>query len=229
MATTTHDEGFHEIQLNGKQLVFLFMAGTVVAVVIFLLGVFVGRGVRSVGGGDPLAMVEQGQTPEAPDVPAVSGSTGGGPPATANEDLNYPALVTGENAKEKLDKPQASSEKTASNAPSQPAPATPPAAVPAPSASVTREPAPAVASAVPAEPAGDGFAIQLAALGKRDEAEGIVRRLANKGYAAYLMAPEAGKVQVYRVRVGKFKDRREAESVSTRLQKEEQFKPWIVR
>src|SRR5512138_1576316 len=41
------DEGFHEIQLNGKQLVFLFMAATVVSVVIFLCGVLVGRGVRA--------------------------------------------------------------------------------------------------------------------------------------------------------------------------------------
>ena len=38
------DEGFHEIQLNGKQLVFLFMAATVIVVVIFLCGVMVGRG-----------------------------------------------------------------------------------------------------------------------------------------------------------------------------------------
>ena len=37
------EEGFHEIQLSGKQLVFLFMATTVVSVVIFLLGVVVGR------------------------------------------------------------------------------------------------------------------------------------------------------------------------------------------
>ena len=43
---TMSDEGFHEIQLNGKQLVFLFMAATVVSVVIFLCGVMVGRGVR---------------------------------------------------------------------------------------------------------------------------------------------------------------------------------------
>ena len=41
------DDGFHEIQLNGKQLVFLFMAATVVSVVIFLCGVLVGRGVRA--------------------------------------------------------------------------------------------------------------------------------------------------------------------------------------
>jgi len=41
------DEGFREIQLSGKQIVFLFMATTVVSVVIFLCGVLVGRGVQS--------------------------------------------------------------------------------------------------------------------------------------------------------------------------------------
>ena len=41
------DDGFHEIQLNGKQLVFLGMATTLVSVVIFLCGVLVGRGVRA--------------------------------------------------------------------------------------------------------------------------------------------------------------------------------------
>ncbi len=46
LASHTQDDGFHEIQLNGKQLVFLFMAATVVSVVIFLCGVLVGRGVR---------------------------------------------------------------------------------------------------------------------------------------------------------------------------------------
>ena len=46
MAQDIQDDGFHEIQLNGKQLVFLFMAATVVSVVIFLCGVLVGRGVR---------------------------------------------------------------------------------------------------------------------------------------------------------------------------------------
>jgi len=34
---------------------------------------------------------------------------------------------------------------------------------------------------------------------------------------------------VYRVRVGKFPTRREAETIAARLQKEEQFKPWVTR
>ena len=50
MAHELHDDGFHEIQLSGKQLVFLFMATTVVSIVIFLCGVLVGRGVQNARG-----------------------------------------------------------------------------------------------------------------------------------------------------------------------------------
>src|SRR5436190_16984946 len=41
------EEGFHEIQLNGKQLVFLFMLTAIVLVATFLMGVGVGRGVKA--------------------------------------------------------------------------------------------------------------------------------------------------------------------------------------
>lgn len=220
MATATHDDGFHEIQLNGKQLVFLFMAGTVVAVVIFLLGVFVGRGVRAEGpGADPL--IAEGTADPAPEIPAISSGGNAGAPASASEDLTYAdRLGTAQEPRESLRSAPAA------------APAPTPAPPSAPAATAEKRPAPAPAAAaadIAAEPAGDGFAIQLAALGKREDAEAIVRRLSGKGYSAYLMSPQAGAPAVYRVRVGKFKDRREAESVSARLQKEEQFKPWIVR
>jgi len=33
---------------------------------------------------------------------------------------------------------------------------------------------------------------------------------------------------MFRVRVGNFKERRQAEAVARRLEKEEQFKPWII-
>jgi DedD protein len=60
------DDGFHEIQLNGKQLVFLGMATTLVSVVIFLCGVLVGRGVK------PLDTVAQAAGPQAFDAPATA-------------------------------------------------------------------------------------------------------------------------------------------------------------
>ncbi len=74
------DDGFHEIQLNGKQLVFLFMATTVVAVVIFLSGVMVGRGVRSdkaaSAPNDALALAPAAAPPLEPSSPAPPAAGG---------------------------------------------------------------------------------------------------------------------------------------------------------
>jgi cell division septation protein DedD len=214
MATSTSDEGFHEIQLNGKQLVFLFMAVTVVSVVIFLCGVLVGRGVRV----EPAeSLTAQATTASPPPAVAAEGASAGAtPPAT--EELSYPdRLASPEPAREQL-RAAAPPVRREEAPPTAPAPA--PARLPAPAAS---QPAAA------AEPGGTGYAIQLAALSKREEADGIARRLTGKGYPAYVLSPEAGAPAVFRVRVGKFTDRREAESVRARLQKEEQFNPWIVR
>src|SRR4029077_14910695 len=90
------DEGLHEIQLNGKQLVFLFMASTVVAVVIFLCGVMVGRGFRAQRPA-PEAAVEaatdptSGATPAVPLAPAAAVTSNA--PVAAQETLTYPSRL----------------------------------------------------------------------------------------------------------------------------------------
>jgi cell division septation protein DedD len=71
--------------------------------------------------------------------------------------------------------------------------------------------------------------VQVAAVKVRSEADTIAKRLASKGFPSFVTSPSAGAARVYRVRVGKYSDRREAESVARRLEKEEQFKPWITR
>src|SRR5262245_30899471 len=77
------DEGVHEIQLNGKQLVFMFMAVTVVAVVIFLCGVMVGRGVRAPRATEIAdAAIESSADPTAPPAPAPAN----GPSSSATSD-----------------------------------------------------------------------------------------------------------------------------------------------
>lgn len=219
MAHTTTDDEFHEIQLNGKQLVFLFMAATVMLVVVFLMGVLVGRGVRAErGGGEPLSA----ESAPVAEPPIIASSPTGGPPAAGNEQLSYPNRLSGaERGTEELKSPAAA----------PPEPTSPPPAEPKAPPS-TAAPAPAVAAetaGVRGEPAGDGFAIQVTALSQQSEADSIATSLSGKGYPAYVLAPEPGAPAVYRVRVGKFKDRREAESIAARLQKEGQFKPWIVR
>ena len=44
-----------------------------------------------------------------------------------------------------------------------------------------------------------------------------------------MLAPQAGQPPMFRVRVGKFQERAEAEKVAARLEREELFKPWITR
>jgi cell division septation protein DedD len=233
------DEGFHEIQLNGKQLVFLFMAATVVSVVIFLCGVLVGRGVRAQLGGvadnAPANSVAE-TTPTQPATPAPAPAAGSDPttaaaPPPAADELSYFNRLEKQTAPAEQLKPapERASASTAA-APRTPPPPPPaakePARAPAP---VAAAPPPAAAAASSAEPAGQGFAVQIAALNVRGEADAIAKRLSSKGYAAYVLTPASGTPAVFRVRVGKFNTRREAETVAARLQKEEQFKPWVTR
>ena len=238
---TTSDDGVREIQLNGKQLVFLFMAVTVVSVVIFLCGVLVGRGVQV-----RPAAVEAAPAVEAADVAADAASPATPPSGpTKAEGLGYAERLQSagpstETLVARDDPPRAASPAAAtpaSGAAVAPATAAAPAANTAPRRAAPVESATATAPAaaestatpIPAEPKGDGVAIQVAALRGRSEAEAVVGRLKGKGYAAYLMPPLAGQPSVFRVRVGKFKTRAEAEAVATRLEREEQFKPWITR
>jgi DedD protein len=260
VASQVQDDGFHEIQLNGKQLVFLFMAATVVSVVIFLCGVLVGRGVRTerAGSGDLSSVTEIAETtphqPAAipPPTPAGSDPTVAAPPPPAADDLTYfNRLEKSKPATEELKpspapvpaKVPARESHAAGNSSAAPASNAGSAVDRRSSATEAQRPAAndrhrspsEVPRPVPsggtstAEPSGQGYAVQIAALNVRTEAEAIAKRLSSKGYAAYVVAPATGTPPVYRVRVGKFPTRREAESVAARLQKEEQFTPWVTR
>lgn len=235
MAGATHDDGFHEIQLNGKQLVFLFMAVTVVSVVIFLCGVLVGRGVR-LDGGLPIDRVAAAAG-EAPP-PPVEGAGNSNEPVAPNENTSFTARLEAANPPaEKL--PPA--EKVLPAEPpvprSEPVESEPPAAPPSADTNRASAPAPAPPAAPPAravpagpsEPAGPGVAVQVSAFRVRQDADALANRLIGKGYTAYVVAPAPGAPALFRVRVGKFKEQREADQVAAKLKKEEQFDPWIVR
>lgn len=227
--TTAHDDAFRELQLSGKQLVFLFMAVTVVSVVIFLCGVLVGRAVRAERGapgvGDLATTASITEPPLPPAAAAAPGQSNS--LVTSGEKLTYAERLSGNDP---------ANEQLRSSATPPPAPppvvdAAPPSRTPPAAARTTSAPASARESraAASSEPPGAGFSIQVAALRERSEADAIVGRLASKGYSAYVVAPAKGAPNVFRVRVGKFKERREADAVAVRLQREEQFKPWVVR
>lgn len=261
MAYPSSEDGFREIQLNGKQLVFLFMAATVVVVVIFLCGVLVGRGVRPMST-DPAAASAASVATEIPvepvaAEPATTQPEAVEPPPTPTDELTYYERLEKDKPPAETLKPSQPQRQTpllppppaavtrAAPAPPPPTPAETRAAPasPPPAAAVTRAaptaappavtpppPDPAAAAATPGEPGGVGYVVQVAALQVRGEADSIAKRLSGKGYPAYVTAPvSGGSAPIYRVRVGKYKSRREAEQVAARLEREEQFKPWISR
>src|SRR6187549_2466756 len=184
------DDGFHEIQLSAKQLVFVVMAGTTLAVAIFLCGVQVGRNVspaRAVDGADALlsATPPAAATPSQP--VAAGGPPAAEPPAPAPEpddELSYAKRLQGDQS--------ASAEKLKS----------PAAAAPAPAAKVTpSRPAPeAVKPPAKAEPAAapqstgraGGWIVQITALQDRAACATIAQRLTAKGYPAFVLDPAPG-------------------------------------
>ena len=229
------DDGFHEIQLSGKQLVALFMAGTTVAVMIFLCGVWVGRGVpndRSGAADNPDTVAAAAPPPAAtPSQPvASSGPPSAEPPAPAAEpddELSYAKRLQADSAPaEKLKQPS-------------PAPqVSPKTAPPAPQAAAPKEgPSRGTAAAPPAakpEPAAPQMAarpgawiVQVVSLQDRSAASAVARRLTAKGYPAFVLDPAAGGPRIYRVQVGGYSDKNDAEQASRRLEREDQFKPFV--
>jgi cell division septation protein DedD len=226
------DDAFHEIQLNGKQLVFLFMAATVVAVVIFLCGIMVGRGVRDVRG-ELAASSETTADPTAGIVAPVaaapiSGAVGVSP--ATRENLTYPNRLAGE-----VPTPEPLKEPDRASGAASPPPMTVASAGSEAAPKLDRTTAaPPTSQLSPSEPGhvtadAPTFTVQVAAIKERDEADRIASRLTSKGYPAYVTTPPNSVAPFFRVRVGKFHDRREADAMARRLETEEQFKPWVTR
>ncbi len=217
------DDAFHEIQLSGKQLVFLFMATTIVAVVIFLCGVQVGRGVRiqrTSDAGDQIAAVTPQPVTRAAETPAAAPTTEpppAEPPAPAKEtpeDLSYAKRLQSDATPTEKVKPH-----EAAAVKSEP----PPAHVAPPKETAART----ASAAAPTAGRPGVWVVQVHALKDQTAAAALAQRLSSKGYPAFVLGPSPGAPAIYRVQVGRFNDRKEAEQVARRLEKEEQFKPWI--
>ena len=226
MADITHDaapvgdDGFHEIQLSGKQLVFLFMIAAVVLVATFLCGVQVGRGVRTDRSLDATTaeatVTPPPPTASTPSQPAASsGPPAAEPPAPAQEDeLSYAKRLQGDNAPAEKLKPQET----------KPAQTTAPkAAAPAPA-----PPAPAKQNAAPVSTGQPGaWVVQLVALKDRSEAAGVAKRLSSKGYPAFVLDPAAGAPAIYRVQVGGYADRDRADQAARQIAKQENMQGYV--
>jgi len=171
---------------------------------------------------EPPVAVKRNQQDSAKGTDAKSGkaSEPAAPKAADATKPAAPAAKPGDAAVKQLADAKAAA-KTPETKPAPVAPK-PEAAKPTPS------PAPATAAAPAASADRNGFAVQVAAVNARGEADAIVKRLSGKGYPAYVEVPK-GSASTFRVRVGTFETRHEAQDIADKLKKDEKFKPWVTR
>jgi DedD protein len=189
-----------EVKLDNRQVFFLFFGSAVVACMLFVLGVMVGKRIESRGQAeapqlqDPLAALDRAHQPPvgvaAPDPQLTFPSTlGGAPkikPAAAHASVGLPKIIS---PKPAALKPVAASKP----APSMPAPAADPAR------------------------AKGKYTLQVSTFASSADAEAFVQKLPG----AFVIAGDvAGKGTLYRVRFGNFASYKDAAAAKESFEKQ---------
>lgn len=210
---------FQGNELGSKHFVFLAMASAGLGVIAFLLGVMVGRGV-------PLVEMVTGEEFVSPS--GEESFVVGGQPVVARTTRREPSVAATDGAGlsyfHRLDEDRGAEldarllDQTAPDAATQAAGA----------GGAAEGSVPAGMGSYPEQ--SDGYAIQVTTLRESAAAESMAQGLIGKGYPAFVVAPTPDvPVRVFRVRVGTYENREEAEQILRRLEGEESFKPWITR
>ena len=235
------EAGYYEIQLNNKQLVFFFMAAVAISVVLFLCGVMVGRGVRD-------ATLAAGGNSIMSKPPAGKSMKTTVPPADVRRELDFPKRLESEKVDAELQTPKTNPEELLASVKKSKKTSKTTGRATAPSPKVgssaeaskeasnqskrTRSTATPPTRTSPAAPGVIGaergaFTIQVVALRTEEAAASLVKRLKDARYRAYL--EPGGSAGLYRVRVGRFDSRSQAEQVAVQLREVEKFKPYITQ
>ncbi len=242
-----------EISLDGRQVFYLFFGGAVIACLVFVLGVMVGRRVEARAHvdqaaatsteRDPLAALDRLDGADAMSFrSALTGggaSPGDGEAAAAIDRVRDEAAQAAAKADAPDERAKGDAAKQAAKVePAKPEPARDAKAEPAKVEPAKVEPAKKVAKAEPvrlpddaaAKPAEERapdpgrFTLQLSSFQDRTEAQSFLADVRASGYKAYLVEADVeGKGRYYRVRFGSFSDYQAA------LTAKEQFEAKVNR
>ncbi|MGD0921428.1 MAG: SPOR domain-containing protein [Terriglobia bacterium] len=206
--------------LSARYLVLVFLMGVAACAVFFSLGFLVGYNERS---SRTAGMTEQvtpsGVIPPTVNPPLETVQPTSKEAASAASASAGPAKpASSEAAKES--KPSAKAATTLGAASAPPATATKPG--------LTTAAAPASPQGSPGVEVGGAFTVQVAASQNQQDAEKLVKELKSRGYAVFVVTPEFAHANdnLFRVQVGPFATREEAQKVRDKIAKEG-FKPFI--
>lgn len=209
------EQSYYEIALTNRQVMSIFIVLLVCLLASFVSGVWIGRQ----GNGARAQMVDarpiEGET--------VSGETPVG-------EMGFFSGEGGDSGDPPASQPPPATELQPSAEPPSPATTSDPEPVePAPA---NPEPVPAATAPgpQPAAPAdGEFLYIQVFSGLDRQQAQSVVQRLKNGGYAAFLSSVEVDNRLMHRVRIGPYSQRQEAEEVAGKVQREFKLSTWITR
>lgn len=240
-----------EVSLDGRQIFCLFCGGAVIASLVFVLGVMVGRRVeartspeRAAAGAasDPLAALDRlaagdGATASDGHVPSALREGQAAPPAPVDVTLAQaeppgPEPVTAEAAK--VEPPTVEAAKAE---PPKPEPVKPEVAKP--EAAKVEAPKPPPAKPEPAKvepparaPEGKGgrFTLQLSSFQSRAEADAFAAELRKSGYAPSVAeANVAGKGTWFRVRLGAYGSYDQAVAAKAEFESKQKIIAYVTR
>jgi DedD protein len=195
-------------------LILVFLVGVAACAVFFSLGFLVGYNERTSRSAGPTEQVTpSGIIPPTVNAPLETVQTTGKEtaPISAREAAPGPSLT------ESATQPKPSAHQLGSpKSPSSP----PTSARAATSSTASRT--------TPGRPVETGYTVQVTALRDKQDAEKVVNELKSRGFAVFVVRPQysGAKDNLYRVQVGPFATREEAQRVRDRISKEG-FKPFI--
>jgi cell division septation protein DedD len=231
-----------EVRLDNRQVFFLFFGSALVACLLFILGVIVGKRLESRGKAvapeieDPLALLDKvAATPRTgpeppPALPKLLFGVPSSPARSAASAVKPAAPPASRPAAVPAPKAVASAEPHATPGRTAP-PAAPRAEAPAPRPVVT--PPKKVAAVTPAPAAADAakgkgrFTLQLGSFPDRAEAEAFAQRFSAQ--SSYVIASEIpGKGTWYRVRVGDYASAKDAIAAKSAFEKQHSVIAYVV-
>ena len=235
-----------EVSLDGRQIFCLFCGGAVIASLVFVLGVMVGRRVEARGNperaaagspaSDPLAALDQfaaqgdsdADTATDAQLPSALREGQAAPPTPVDVSLAHPAPAAAPAAPVKP--PQPEPEPKAEPVKPEPPTAEPPTPEPTPVAAAPAKPAdPPKAD----PPKGDGkgrFTLQLSSFQTRGEADAFIAELKKSGYAPTVTeANVPGKGTWFRVRLGGYSSYDEAMAGKAEFESKAKIIAYVTR
>jgi cell division septation protein DedD len=182
-----------ELQFSTQQLIGVFLGILALGIFVFLLGISIGKK----------------QT--------VIAAAGGAVPSAKTETVAARTPLTGEPVRSDFQKELDAHARAVQTAPSKPETSTSPIEPPAGKPADKPVEKPAAKKPAPADTAG-GWFVQVAAVTDKPAAAAFAERLQKEGYSALLIEPSAkDKKSIFRVRVGPFGSKNEADVAKAKL------------